>query len=32
MNIDVSDEIELVFTVVADTVDNVLVCSMEESV
>ncbi len=32
VNIDVSDEIESLFTVVADTVDNLFVCSIEESV
>jgi hypothetical protein len=32
VNIDVSDEIESLFTVVADAVDNLFVCSIEESV
>jgi hypothetical protein len=32
VNIDVSDEIDSLFTVVAGAVDNVLVCSIEEVV
>jgi hypothetical protein len=32
VNIDVRDEIESLFTVVADAVDNLFVCSIEESV
>jgi hypothetical protein len=32
VNIDVGDEIKSLFTVVADAVDNLFVCSIEESV
>ncbi len=32
LNVDGCDEIESLFTVVADAVDNLLVCSIEENV
>jgi hypothetical protein len=32
VNVDACNEIESLFTVVADAVDNIFVCSIEESV